>query len=177
MTISPLVGVLLAAGKLTDVSLTLFVATVVLFTIFAFVLARFAWGPLLKAIEEREKGIKDSVEGAESANAEAKALLEKHRELLRDAGREREEILKRAVKEAEALRTDLSTKARAESDQIVARAREQIQREKDEAIQELRSQVVDLAMEAATKIVKSSLTPEAQRKLVSDFISSMPRVQ
>ena len=50
-------------------------------------------------------------------------------------------------------------------------------REKDKAIQDLRSSVVDLAMEAAAKIVKSSLTPEAQKKLVNEFISSMPRVQ
>ena len=174
---TPLVGGLLAAGKLTDVNFTLFVSTVVLFGLFAIVLAKFAWGPLLKAIEEREKGIKDSVAGAESANAEAKSLLEQHRELVREAGREREEILKRALKEAETLKADLSAKARAESEQIVARAREQVQRETDKAIHDLRAQVADLAMEAAAKIVKSSLTPDAQKKLVSEFIASMPRVQ
>ncbi len=174
---TPLVGGLLAAGKLTDVNFTLFVSTVVLFGLFAIVLAKFAWGPLLKAIEEREKGIKDSVEGAESANAEAKALLEQHKELIRDATREREEILKKALKEAETLKAELSTKARVEGDQIVARAREQVAREKDKAIQELRASVADLAMEAAAKIIKSSLTPEAQKQLVNDFINSMPRVQ
>lgn len=177
MTITPLVGALLAAGGLTDINLSLFVSTVVLFSIFAFVLAKFAWGPLLKLIEERETGIKDAVEGAEKANRDAKALLEQHKELIRDATREREEILKKAVKEAETLKAELSTKARADSDQLVARAREQVAREKDKAIQELRASVVDIAMEAAAKIVKSSLSPEAQKKLVNDFISSMPRVQ
>lgn len=177
MAITPLVGALLAAGGLTDVNFSLFVSTVVLFSVFAFGLAKFAWGPLLKTIEQREKGIKDAVEGAEQANLDAKALLEKHKDLLRDAGREREEILKRALKEAESFKADLSAKAKAESEQIVARAREQVAREKDKAIRELRASVADLAIEAAAKIVQSSLTPEAQKKLVNDFISSMPRVQ
>ena len=177
MFANPFVGALLLAGGLTDIDLTLTVSTLVLFAIFAFVLAKFAWGPILKMVEEREKGIKDSVEGAENANAEAKTLLEKHRELIREAGREREEILKKALKEAETLKADLGAKARVESDLIVARAREQVTREKDKAIQDLRSSVADLAMEAAAKIVKSSLTPEAQKQLVNDFINSMPRVQ
>ena len=174
---TPLVAGLLAVGTLTDVNFTLFVSTVVLFSIFAFVLAKVAWGPLLKAIEERENGIKNSVEGAEKANTEAKGLLEQHREMIREAGREREEILKRALKEAETLKADLSARARTESEQIVSRAREQVQRERDKAIQDLRGQVADLAMEAAAKIVKSSLSPEVQKKLVSDFIAQMPRVQ
>lgn len=177
MAVPVLAPALLAAGSLTDVSFTLFVSTVVLFGLFAMVLAKFAWGPILKMIEEREKGIRDSVEGAEKSHVEAKALLEQHRELVREAGREREEILKRALKEAETLKADLSAKARAESEQIVSRAREQVQRETEKAIQDLRGQVADLAMEAASKIVKSSLTPDAQKKLVSEFIASMPRVQ
>ena len=83
----------------------------------------------------------------------------------------------RAKQDAEAFKNDLMTKARAEADQIVRRAKEQIEREKGQAIQELREKVADIAVEAASKIVKSSLTPEAQRKLVGDFISSLPGVQ
>jgi F-type H+-transporting ATPase subunit b len=97
--------------------------------------------------------------------------------MLRGAGREREEILAKAVKEADAVRTDLVGKARAEADQAVVRAREQMQREKDQAIAELRAQVADIAVEAASRIVKSSLTEEAQRKLVDDYIRELPRAQ
>ena len=99
-----------------------------------------------------------------------RTLLAQHQEMLRGAGREREEILQKALKEAEQLRTDLVGKARAEAEQIVARAREQIAREKDQAIAELRAQVADIAVEAASRIVKSSLTEDAQRKLVDDYI-------
>jgi F-type H+-transporting ATPase subunit b len=168
---------ILAAGGLTDVNFGLTLWTVVLFIIFAVLMTKLGWGPLLHAIEEREKGIRGAVEGAQKAHTEAQALLAQHKEMLREAGREREEIIKRALKDAEQLKADLSARAKAESDQMVQRAREQIEREKGQAILELRSQVADLAMQAASRIVESSLTPEAQRKLVDDFIKTMPREQ
>jgi len=177
MSLSPLSGVLLASGGLTDIDATLFYSTLVLFALFALILAKFAWKPLLQIIEEREKGVRDAVDGAQRANAEAQVLLEKHKELLREAGRERDEVLKKALQEADALKTDLQARARAESDQMIQRAKEQVDREKAAAIQELRSQVADLAVEAASRIVTSSLTPEAQRKLVNDFIGSVGKLQ
>ena len=161
--------------SITDVEWTLFVSTIVLFLIFAFVLGKFGWKPLLHMIEEREKSVRDAVEGAEKANLEARALLGKHQEMVREAGRERDEIMKTALKEAEQLKADLAAKARSEGDQMIQKAKEQIEREKGQAILELRAQVADLAMEAAAKIVTSSLTPEAQRKLVNEVISTLPK--
>ena len=163
------------AGGLLSLDVTLLWSTFVLFALFAWVLGKFAWGPLLKLIDDRETNIRTSVETAEKAAAEARETLEKHQEMLRGAGREREEILARAVKEAEAARVDLIDKARSDAETIVQRAREQIERDKNEAIAELRGQVADIAVEAASKIVKSSLTPEAQKKLVDDYITSLPR--
>ena len=168
---------ILAAGGLADVNFGLTLWTIVLFILFAAMMAKLGWGPLLAAIEEREKGIRGAVDSAQKANTEAQALLAQHKEMLREAGREREEIIKRALMDAELLKADLSARAKAESDQMVQRAREQIAREKAQVILELRAQVADLAIEAASKIVVSSLTPEAQRKLVDDFLKSMPREQ
>ena len=168
---------ILAAGGLTDVNFGLTLWTLVLFGLFAAVMTKLGWGPLLRAIEERETGIRGAVDGAQKAHTEAQALLAQHKEMLREAGREREDIIKRALKDAEQLKADLSARAKAESDQMVQRAREQIDREKGQAILELRTQVADLAMQAAGKIVESSLTPDAQRKLVDDFIKTMPRQQ
>jgi F-type H+-transporting ATPase subunit b len=162
-------------GGLTDINWTLNVATLVLFMIFAIVLGRFAWKPLLGMIEEREKSVREHVAGAEKASAEAAQLLEKHKELVRDAMRERDEALKRAAQDAEKLRADLQARARAESEQILQKARAQIERDKDQAIRDLRSQVADLAVEAASRIVTSSMTPEAQKKLVKEFIEGLPK--
>ena len=177
MPLASLAGVLLAAGGLTDINWTLNVAALVLFAIFAFVLARFAWKPLLQMIEEREKGVRDAVVSAEKASADAQALLEKHRELIRETGRERDELMKRAMKEAEQLKQELSGRARAESEQILQKAHDQISRETALAVQQLRAEVADIAVEAAAKIVTSSLTPDAQRKLVADFIANLPKAQ
>jgi F-type H+-transporting ATPase subunit b len=164
-------------GGLLSVDVTLLWATIVVFALFAWVLGKFAWGPLLKIVDEREKTIRDQVDSAQQAAADAKDLLVQHQEMLKGAGREREEILQKAVKEAEQVRVDLVTKARADADQVVSKAREQMQREKDQAIAELRAQVADIAVEAASRIVKSSLTEEAQRKLVDDYIKELPRAQ
>jgi len=171
-------ALLLAEGggsNLTDIDFNLTLWTLVLFVMFAGVLAKFAWGPLLAIIAGREKAIEGEVEGAHRANAEAAQLLEKHKELVREAGREREELLKRTRADADQIRNDLQVKARAEADLTLERAREQIQRERDLAITLLRAQVADVAIEAAAKIVESSLTKDAQKKLVDEFVASLEK--
>lgn len=176
MSLDPVSAALLAAGGgLTDVDFTLSAATFVLFLVFAFVLGKLGWGPLLRLVEEREKSVRESVEGAQKASAEAAALLEQHKQLVREAGRERDEILKRSLGEAEQIKADIVEKARGEGEAMVKRAKDQIEREKALAISELRTQVADIAVEAAAKIVTSSLTPDAQKKLVNDYIANLPK--
>jgi F-type H+-transporting ATPase subunit b len=177
--LSPGAAALLAAAEggsasIMSVDTTLLVATLVAFAVFAAILSRFAWGPLLKIVEERERTIREQVDSAEKAAADAKAMLQQHQELLRGAGRERDEILAQATRDAEGLRAELQQKARGDAEQIVARAREQMQREKDQTLLELRTQVAELAVEAASRIVKSSLTEDTQRRLVDDYIRELP---
>ena len=167
----------LAAGGFTDLEFGLTLWTVVLFAIFAFVLTKLGWKPLLAMIEEREKGIHEAVGSAQKANEEAQRLLAQHQELIREAGRQREEIMKRALADAETVKNDVIAQARSESERMLQKAKEQIEREKKLAIQELRSSVADLAVEAAAKIVQSSMTPEAQKKLVHEFIDALPQAR
>jgi F-type H+-transporting ATPase subunit b len=164
-------------GGLTDVDTTLFYATIVLFLLFAFVLGKFAWKPLLDIVESRETSVREQVEGAQKAQADAQVLLQRRQEELLAAAREREEMIGRAQKEAEQVRAELVGKARSDAEAILEKAKQQIQTEKTRAIQELRSQVADLAVEAASRIVQSSLTPDAQRKLVDDYIRSLPQAR
>ncbi len=163
--------------SLTNVDFTLTLFTLILFLIFAFVLGKFAWKPLLQIIEEREKTVREQVQGAEKAQAEAQALLNQRQDMLKDAAREREEMIARATQEADRVKADLVSKARAEAEQILVKAKAQIEQEKSKAILELRTQVADLAMTAAEKIVRASLTPEAQRKLVDETIAALPGAQ
>ena len=167
----------LLAGGLTDIDLMLTVSTVILFTLFVIVLSKFAWGPLLSAIDEREKSIRDAIESSRKANAEAAAVLAQHQELVRQIGAEREEIIKKATKEAEEFRADLMNKARSDGEDIVRRAKAQIERESAVALAKLREEVADLAVLGASKIVASSMTPEAQKKLVAEFVGSLPKVK
>jgi F-type H+-transporting ATPase subunit b len=180
--LKPMLAPLLSAaagekGGIMSVDTTLLWGTLVVFGLFSWILARYAWGPLLKIVGEREKAIREHVEGAERAAAEAKDVLTKHQEMLRAAGRERDQMLKDALKDAEKLRVELAEKARSEADRVVGRARDQIQREKEQAIGDLRAQVADIAVEAASRIVKSSLTREAQKKLVDEYIKELPSVR
>src|SRR5204862_6278306 len=93
---------------------------------------------------------------------------------LAQARREREERSEQEMAEAQQLRADLLVQARADDEHLVQKEKEQIEREKRAALQELRARVADLAIEAAGKIVVSSLVPDAQRKLVEDFIAKLP---
>lgn len=174
MVLASVTATVLAAGGLTDVNLVLSVATVVLFVAFAFVLTKLGWKPLLEMIEERERTIRQSVEGAHKANAEAQALLIQHKETLREAGQQREDIIKQAFADAESTRANLMAQAKAEADKQLQKAKEQIQREKQLAIEQIRGEIADLAIGAAAKIVESSLSQDAQRKLVDEFIQGLP---
>ena len=171
-------GILLAAagggGGLTDVNLGLTIWTVVLFLLFAGILYKLGWKPLLAMIEEREHRIVEAVQGAQNAQAEAQTLLQQQKEVLREAGQQRESIMKQAFQDAEQVRANLMAQAKAEAERLLQRAKEQIEREKEIAIQDLRQQVADLAIEAAGKIVTTSLTPQTQRQLVQEFLDTLP---
>jgi F-type H+-transporting ATPase subunit b len=174
MLLAGVTAAALAAGGLTDVNLVLSIATVLLFVAFAFVLTKLGWKPLLEMIEERERTIRQSVEGAHKANSEAQALLIQHKETLREAGQQREDIIKQAFADAESTRANLMAQAKAEAEKQLQKAKEQIQREKQLAIDQIRGEIADLAIGAAAKIVESSLSPDAQRKLVDEFIQGLP---
>jgi F-type H+-transporting ATPase subunit b len=172
-------GVLAAAaeskGGFTDLDLGLVIWTVVLFVIFAVLLGKLGWKPLIDFVEERERSIRLAVETANQSKVEAQSLLVQQKEILQDAGRQREDLVKRALKDADELRAQLMADARAESERLLQRAKEQIEREKKLALEEIRAQVAELAIGAAAKIVTSSLTPDAQRKLVDEFLDTVPR--
>jgi F-type H+-transporting ATPase subunit b len=172
-----LTPLLFLKGGLTDIDWTLSAFTIVVFVLFVLVLSKFAWGPLLAAIDAREKSIREAIEGSQKANADAAALLAQHKDLVRQIGAEREEIITKAAKEAEVFRADLMAKARSDGEDIVRRAKEQIARETAVALAKIREEVADLAVLGASKIVASSMTPEAQKKLVTDLVNSLPKIK
>ncbi len=170
---NPLVTPPLAAGIMElNPGLTLWVA--ITFLVLIVVLAKVAWGPIVKMLDERERTIRDAIDQAKKERAEAEKLLAQQKDSLAQARREAAELAKKNQQEVEALRAELTAKARKEADELVAAARRTIEEETRKASVDLKAQVADLAVGAATRIVKSSLDEKAQRALVEEYLRELP---
>ena len=121
-----------------DFSIGLFVWQTVLFLALLFLLRKYAWKPILSAVEEREEGIKNALEAADNAKKEMEALNADNERILREARAERDNILKEAREIKETIITEAKTQATEEADKVLASAREQINNEKLAAITELK---------------------------------------
>jgi F-type H+-transporting ATPase subunit b len=164
----------LAAGGLTQINPGLTLWAAITFLVLLVVLSRFAWGPIVKMLDEREKTIREAIESAKKERAEAERLLVEQKASLAAASREAAELAKRNQQEVETLRQELTAKARKEADDLVAAARKQIVEETSKAATQLRGMVADLAIEAAGKLVKANLDEKSQRQLVEEYLKQLP---
>ena len=154
-----------------DFSIGLFVWQTVLFLALLFLLRKYAWKPILGAVEEREEGIKNALEAADKAKKDMEALNADNERILREAKAERDSILKEAREIKETIITEAKTQASEEADKVLASAREQINNEKLAAITELKNQVADLSIDIAEKVLKSELKDaDKQKELVNNAL-------
>lgn len=151
----------------------LIVWTIVTFVLLLGILWKFAWNPILGALDAREKAIQDTIDDAERLHAEAGAMLEEHRKRLAEARQEANRIFDEARQAGEQMKQDMLEKSREEGAQIVARAERQIQLETEEAIGKIRAQAADLALKAAEKVLERSLTNADQRRLADEAIAEL----
>jgi F-type H+-transporting ATPase subunit b len=164
----------LAAGSLTTINPGLTLWAAITFLVLLGVLYRFAWGPIVKMLDDRTRTIHEAIDAAKKERAEAERMLAEQKESLARATREAAELAKRNQQEVEALRQELTARARKEADELVASARKQIVEEKSKAVSELRGMAADLAIDAASRLVKASLDEKAQRALVEDYLKQLP---
>ncbi len=160
-------------GGLFDINVGLSVWTILVFAGLVFLLGKFAWGPILSAVEAREKGIQDALDQAAARQAEAEKLLDEHRRQLADARRQAGEIVAEGRAAGERVRKEIEEKARTEGQGIVERARQDIVRERDLAIQTLRKESVDLALAAASRLIHQNLDAASDRQLVERFLDDV----
>ena len=165
---------LLAAG-LTDVNFALSFWTAITFAILLFVLGKFAWGPILQMIETREKTISDAIEASKKERAAAEAASSEMRATLATAREESAQLIRKNQQEVAAAKGELMAAARKESDDLLQAARRTIQEEKRQAIAELRGQAVDLAIEAAQRLVQMNMDEKGQKKLVEEYLAQLPK--
>ena len=168
-----IVSPVLAAG-IMDLRPGLTIWTAITFLLLVVLLSKFAWGPIVRMLDERERTIREAIEQAKKERAEAERALAEQKATLAAAQREAADLAQKSKQEVELLRADLTAKARKEADDLVAQARKQIQEEKSKALAELKGQVADLAIDAARRLIQSSLDEKSQRALVEEYIAKLP---
>jgi len=146
----------------------LMIWTIVSFLILLFILKKAAWTPIVKALEEREKGIKDDIESARSAREEAEKSMDDYRKKLAEAQTEAQKVVEKARHDAERVGEELKAKYKADADSQLEKARKQIELEKQAAINEIRGEIATLAITAAEKIITKNLNSEDNRRLVME---------
>lgn len=146
----------------------------VVFVILVFLLAKFAWRPILGLIKERESSINDALDSAEKARLEMKNLQASNEKLIKKAREERDEMLKEARTIKEKMISEASTEAEEKASKILANAQETIIAEKQAALAEIKAQVANLSIEIAEKVVKKELdSKEDQMKLVDSMLDDV----
>tara|TARA_B110000008_G_scaffold233239_1_gene237094 strand:- start:50992 stop:51486 length:495 start_codon:yes stop_codon:yes gene_type:complete len=156
---------------INDFSVGLFFWQSLLFIALILLLKKFAWGPILTAVEEREDGIKDALEAAEKAKAEMQALNADNERILAEARIERDVLLKEAREMKGKIVNEAKEQANTEADKILISAKEQINNEKMKAITELKNQVADMSIDIAEKVLKSELSDKnKQHELVAEAL-------
>lgn len=167
-------GAASGGGGLFDINwINLMVWTWLIFIVLLFVLRKWAWGPILGALNAREERIQEALDSAAREREEAARLLQEHRDLLDGSRDEAQKILAESRKAGERLRTELLDEARKQREQIVDRAREDIERERDHALEALRREAVDLSISAAGRVLNREVDSAENRRLVEEYLAGL----
>ena len=144
--------------------------TLAIFLLVVAILGKFAWGPVLALLQERERFIHKSLADAKRDRDEAEARLKEYAAKIQTARAEAGAIVEEARRDAERLREDLKQRARTEADTMIQNAERQISLQTQRAIQEIRREAVDLSVAIASKIIQRNLTKEDNQRLIDEAI-------
>lgn len=160
--------------ELLTPKLGLFFWALIIFVILVFILAKFAWKPIMAAIHAREESIQNSLDEAKKAREEMSNLKAENEALLREARQEREAMLKEAREMSAKIQAEAREEAQAEGKRIVEKAREEIRAEKMKALTEVKNQVATLSVEIAEKVLRQEMQDsKAQATYVDKLVSEL----
>ena len=151
----------------------LFVWTILTFLLLVFVLAKFAWKPLLKMLQDREDMIRSSLEDAEKAKSELERLNEESEAIMAKARSEAQSILADGKAAAEKVKDDIIAKSKEQANKIREDAGNQIQVEKDKAISEIKKEVVNLTLSVAEKLIQKNLSDADNKSLIEESLKKV----
>jgi F-type H+-transporting ATPase subunit b len=146
--------------------------TLLIFIGLFFILSRYAFGPITRAVEAREQALQDAIDQAKRDREEAARVLAEHRTQLEGARAEAQHIIAEGRAVGEKLRAQMLEETQAQQQQMLERARHEIADERDLAIAQIREEAVDLAIAAAGKVIEKNLDDSANRKLVEGYLAS-----
>ena len=142
----------------------------IVFLVLLALLKKYAWGPLMGIMKQREEHIAGEIDAAENSRLEAKKLLEEQRSLLKEARADAQSLMENARKQGDVQREEIVATARSEAERIKEAAKLEIDQEKEKAVAAIREQVASLSVLIASKVIEKELTVEDQDKLISQYI-------
>ena len=151
----------------------LFIWTIVTFLVLLALLAKFAWTPLLAALETRQNAIRKSLDDAQQAKEELERLHVESGKIIQRARNDAETIIAQSRSDGDRLREELKQKARAEADHIVKNAERQIQLETSRALEQIRHEAIDLSVMIASKIIQRNITKEDNERLIAEALQQV----
>ena len=151
----------------------LFIWTIVTFLVLLAVLAKFAWRPLLQALETRQNAIRKSLDDAQQAKQDLERLNAESAQIIARARVDADAIITQSRADAERLREEIRQKARGEADLIVKNAERQIQLETSRAIEQIRHEAVELSVMIASKIIQRNLTKDDNERLIDEALKQV----
>src|SRR5258708_1895868 len=151
----------------------LFIWTILTFLVLLALLAKFAWRPLLAALESRQDTIRKSLDDALQAKQDLERLHVESAEILRTARLDAESIVSQSRADAERLREEMKQHAKADADTVVRNAERQIQLETTRALQQIRTEAVDLSVAIASKLLQRNISKEDNDKLIADALKQI----
>ncbi|NQU76657.1 MAG: F0F1 ATP synthase subunit B [Planctomycetes bacterium] len=146
-----------------------------LFVVLLVILGRFAWKPVLRAIQAREQAIADNIADAERRQAESAELLAEYRSQLETAGQEAHKLMAQAAARSEADRNEIIAQANSTAQATLAEVREEIDQAKRESLDEIYRITADLATSVAGQIIRKEISPEDHRRLVEESVSELKK--
>ena len=160
-------------NPLVQVDPGLFIWTIVTFLVLLTLLAKFAWRPLLLALESRQALIRKSLDDARQAKEELERLNLESAQIINRARVEAEAVITQSRSDGDRLREEIRAKARTEADHIVKNAERQIQLETSRALEQIRREAVDLSVMIASKIIQRNLTKEDNERLIDEALKQV----
>lgn len=150
--------------------------TLLIFLLVFGVLAKWGWPPILSGLQHRERFIHESLASAKAEREEAKRLLEKHEEMIKEAQRQATAIVDEGRRDAEEVKKRVVAESKAEGDKAINRAKREIELARDDALKQLHDQAVMLATNIAGKIVERELTPSDHKRLVDEALADLGKM-